>query len=39
MSEVQGFYGSLFNIFSYFVRVMLLLNVLYLITLLIAKII
>jgi hypothetical protein len=39
MSEVQGIYGSLFNIFSYFVSVMLLLNVLYMMTLPIAKIV
>lgn len=39
MSEVQGICDSLFNIFSNFISVMLLLNVLYLMTLPVAKII
>jgi len=39
MSEVQGICGSIFNIFSNFLSVLLLLNVLYFMTLPVAKII
>ena len=39
MSAAQGIHGSLFNIFSYFISVMLLFSVLYLVMLPIAKII